>query len=78
MTYGYSLKKNDLVALGVTPTDSEEYYVEQNGWNCSFGDLTEVVKKNNIEFKGSVVVKGKDLTAEQQDYIIKNIKSKEY
>ncbi len=78
MTYVYGLKKEDLVAIGLTPTESDDYCIEQSGWNCSFGNLTEVVRKNDIEFKGEVIAKGSELTNEQQDYIIKNVKCKEY
>jgi hypothetical protein len=77
MTYVYGLKKEDLVAMGLTPTASEEYFIEQSGWNGSFCDLIEVVKKNNIDFKGEVIVSGSELTPVQQDYIIKNVKCKE-
>lgn len=78
MTYLYELTSNDLKNMGLEPTKAKKYAVEQSGWTCLFGNITEIIYSKYGEFKGAVIEKGSLLSEKQKNYIIKNTSCKEY
>lgn len=78
MYYYYTLSKEDIIALGLEPTNSEEYVIAQSGWTGEFDCLVEIINIPRYgKFEGLPLIQGSELTDEQKDYIIRNCKCTE-